>query len=228
MSDFDFVPFDGRKDLIEFSDGYSGETFYWGADGDEYYNAKGEKLKGFFQKFGKGIGKGFKGIGKGVKKIANAIKNVKRKLVAKNKNKVEGAKESSGKAKTSGSELAQQKTDDGKDAFTDKLKPADANTPADKIVDIEGQKLSTVGVPADKPIVVSTDPTTGQKIVGVDYKPEEVTAVKGADGNYTYYPTNRVQDTDKGMSSTMKIGLAVGGVVVLGLIVYLVAKNKGK
>lgn len=231
----DFIPFDGRQDLIEFSDGQSGESFYWGADGDEYYNAKGEKLKGFFQKFGKGVGKGVKGIGKGIKKIGNFItKIVKRKKVGKNKNKVAGTTEkkgTSGGTTANTNSLVQQKTEDGKDAFTKQLPKADANTPADKIVDVAGQKLSAVGVPANTPIVVATDPTTGEKIVGVDVKPEDVTAIKGADGTYSYYPTNEVQggatnDTNKGMSSTMKIGLAVGGVAVLGLIVYLIAKKK--
>jgi hypothetical protein len=54
MSEYDFVPFDGRQDLIEFTDGNSAETYYYSADGDEYYNARGEKVKDFFKKFKKG------------------------------------------------------------------------------------------------------------------------------------------------------------------------------
>jgi hypothetical protein len=235
----DFIPFDGRQDLIEFSDGYSGESYYWGADGDEYYNAKGEKVKDFFKKIGKGLGKGVKGVGKGLKKVGQAIVNAERKLIGKNKNKVAGTSEKKGtdlpawllpQKGGSSNELTQQKTSDGKDILTNILKPATSTTPAEQVVTIEGQKLSTVGVPADKPIVVSTDPTTGQKTIGVDYKPEEVTAVQGNDGNYTYYPTNKVggntDDTNKGMSTTTKIAIAVGGVVVVGLIVYLIAKKK--
>lgn len=240
MSDYDFVPFDGRKDLIEFSDGYSGESFYWGADGDEYYNAKGEKLKGFFQKFKKGGEFWQKGLGKGLKKIANAIVKTERKILGKSKDKAVGTKEGKKadrdkrrQERKDARELKRQQKSDGKDAFTNPLPKADANTPADKIVDIEGQKLSTVGVPADKPIVVVTDPKTGEKIVGTDVSANDVTAIKEDDGTYSYYPSDKIggtttNDSNKGMSSTMKIGLAVGGVVVLGLIVYLVVKNKGK
>ena len=128
-------------------------------------------------------------------------------------------------------ELAQQKTESGKDIFTKTLLPATATTPQEKIVTIEGQKLSTVDVPANKPIVVSTDPTTGAKTIGVDYTPNEVTGVKNADGNYTYYPTDKVSggttdDSKKGMSTTTKIAIGVGGAVVLGLIIYLVVKKK--
>lgn len=52
---------------------FDGADLYVGFDG-EYYNAKGEKVKGFFQK----IGQGFKAIGKGVvsgaKKVIAKIK----------------------------------------------------------------------------------------------------------------------------------------------------------
>jgi hypothetical protein len=222
----DFIPFDGRQDLIEFSDGYSGESFYWGADGDEYYNAKGEKLKGALQKFGKGLGKGIKGIGKGIKAVGKAIVKAERWVVAKSKNLVKGAKKGNKGAKVKGAELKQQKTKDGNTVLTETLKPATATTPAEQIVTVEGQKFSAVDVPKDKPIVVSTDPTTGAKTVGVEYKPEETTAVEGADGNLSYYPTNRVDETKTGMSTTTKIAIAVGGVVVVGLIVYLIAKKK--
>jgi len=238
MSDFDFIPFDGRQDLIEFTDGNSGEAFYYSADGDEYYNAKGEKVKDFFKKFGKGVGKGFKGIGKGVKAVAKAIKSVSRKILGKSKEKASGTKEGR-KAdrdnrraeRKEARELKRQKKEDGSEVFTQPLPKADANTPADKIVDIAGQKLSAVDVPANTPIVVSTDPTTGEKVVGVDLKPQDVTAIKEDDGTYSYYPANQVQggntnDKDKGMSTTTKIAIAVGGVAVLGLIVYLIAKKK--
>jgi hypothetical protein len=225
MADFDFIPFDGRQDLIEFSDGSSGESFYWGADGDEYYNAKGEKLKGALQKFGKGLGKGVKGLGKGLKKVGQAIVKAEKWVVAKSKKLVKGAKKGKKGDKPKGKELVQQKDKSGKETFTETLKPATADTPADKVVTIEGQKLSAVDVPADKPIVVSTDPTTGKKVVGVEYKPEETTAIEGADGNLSYYPTNKVT-TDSSMSTTTKIAIAVGGVAVLGVIVYLIAKKK--
>ena len=232
----DFIPFDGKQDLIEFTDGQFGESYYWCADGDEYYNAKGEKVKDFFKKFGKGLGKGVKGIGKGIKAVGKAIINAKRKILGKSKEKASGTKEGrkadrdKRKAdRKEARELKRQKKEDGSEVFSQPLPKADANTPADKIVDVAGQKLSAVGVPANTPIVVSTDPTTGEKVVGVDLNPKDVTAIKEDDGTYSYYPTNQVQgggDTKKGMSSTMKIGLVVGGVAVLGLIVYLIVKKK--
>lgn len=236
MADFDFIPFDGRQDLIEFTDGNSNETYYYSADGDEYYNAKGEKVKGFFQKFGKGLKKGVVGIGRGVKKVVQAIVKAERKIVGKSKDKAKGTKEGkkSDRDKRRADrketrELKRQKKADGTEVFTNPLPKADANTPADKVVDIAGQKLSAVDVPANTPIVVSTDPTTGEKIVGTDLNPQDVTAIKEGDGTYSYYPANQIQGgtTDsKGLSSTMKIGLVVGGVAVLGLVVYLIVKKK--
>lgn len=228
MENFDFIPFDGRQDLIEFTDGYSGESVYWGADGDDYYNAKGEKLKGFLQKFKKGGSFWQKGVGKGLSKIGKAIVKAERKIIGKNKDKVKGSKEGTKDTKKGGAELTQSQTNDGKNVLTQKLPNADANTPADKIVDIGGQKLSTVDVPADKPIVVATDPNTGAKTVGVEFNPEETTAIKGQDGNYSYYRNDKVSGGDgsgSGMSSTTKIAIAVGGVLVVGLIVYLIAKR---
>lgn len=226
MENFDFIPFDGRQDLIEFTDGDFGNSYYWSADGDEYYNAKGEKIKDALQKIGKGFRKGVVGIGRGIKKVAKAIVKAERWVVTKSKNLVKGSKKGKKGSKVKGTELTQQKTKDGNTVLTEKLKPATATTPAEQIVTVEGQKFSAIDVPKDKPIVVSTDPTTGAKMVGVEYKPEETTAVEGADGNLSYYPTNRVDETKSGMSSTMKIGLAVSGVAVLGLIVYLIAKKK--
>ena len=237
MADFDFIPFDGRQDLIEFTDGNSNETYYYSADGDEYYNAKGEKVKGFFQKFGKGFKKGVTGIGRGIKKVVQAIVKAERKIVGKSKDKAKGTKEGRKadrdkrrEQRKETRELKRQQKADGTEVFTLPLPKADANTPADKIVDVAGQKLSAVGVPANTPVVEVTDPTTGEKIVGVDLKPQDVTAIKEGDGNYSYYPANQIQggtaDAGKGMSSTMKIALAVGGVLVVGLIVYFIAKKK--
>lgn len=238
MSNFDFIPFDGQQDLIEFTDGNSGETYFYSADGDEYYNAKGEKVKDFFKKFKKGGDFWQKGLGKGVSAVAKAIKNVSRKILGKSKEKASGTKEGR-KAdrdkrradRKEATELKRQKKEDGSEVFTQPLPKADASTPADKIVDVAGQKLSAVDVPANTPIVVSTDPTTGEKVVGVDLKPQDVTAIKESDGTYSYYPTNQLQgggttDEKKGMSTTTKIAIGVGGAVVLGLIIYLVVKKK--
>lgn len=233
----DFIPFDGRQDLIEFSDGQSGESFYWGVDGDEYYNAKGEKLKGALAKLKKGGEFWQKGVGKGLSKVAKAIASVKRKILGKSKEKDKGTKEERKaerdkrrKERKEEKELRRQQNEKGETTYQQNLKKADANTSDDKKVNVNGETYSTEGIPKDKQIVVTTDEKTGEKSVGVEYKADEVVAVKGDDGNYSYYKNDAsggtTNDTNKEMSSTMKIGLAVGGVVVLGLIVYLIAKKK--
>jgi hypothetical protein len=238
MSDFDFIPFDGRQDLIEFTDGNSGEAFYYSADGDEYYNAKGEKLKGFFNKFKKGGDFWQKGVGKGVSKVAKAIASVSRKILGKSKEKDKGTKEerkAEREKKRTGRkadrELRRQQNEKGENTYQENLPKADANTPDDKKVVVGGETYSKEGVPNDKQVVITKDQQTGQESVGVEYNPNEVVAVKGDDGNYSYYRdgasggTNTPPPPPK-MSTTTKIAIAVGGVAVLGVIVYLITKKK--
>ena len=117
-----------------------------------------------------------------------------RKIIGKSKDKAKGTKEGKLTEKSKKTpELKRQQKTDGTEVFTQPLPKADANTPADKVVDIAGQKLSAVDVPPNTPIVVSTDPTTNEKIVGTDLNPKDVTAIKEGDGTYTYYPSNQVQ-----------------------------------
>jgi hypothetical protein len=205
MSDLDFIPFDGRQDLIEFTDGNSAETYYYSADGDEYYNAKGEKVRDFFKKFKKGGDFWQKGVGKGVSAVAKAIASVSRKVLGKSKEKDKGTKEERktdrdkrrkerqtdrDKRRTDKEkdrELRRQQNEKGENTYQENLPKADANTPDDKKVKVGGETYSKEGVPNDKQVVVTTDQNTGQKSVGVEYNPNEVVAVKGDDGNYSYY-----------------------------------------
>jgi hypothetical protein len=220
----EFIPFEGNQDLERFIDVNTGEEIFYSASGDAYYNAKGEKLKGFFKKVGKGLVKGAKAVGK-------AIKNAVRWVATKSKNLVKGARKGSKGAKVTGKPLKHRKTaaSGGADVFVSELPPATPQTPPSQVVTIEGQKFAAVDVPANKPIVVATDPSTGQKSVGVEYMPSEVTGVEQSDGTFSYYkPTDvqNVQEEQKGkMSTAMKIGLAVGGLAVVGVIVYFVVKK---
>lgn len=246
----DFIPFDGRQDLIEFTDGDFGDSYYYSADGDEYYNAKGEKVKDFFKKFKKGGDFWGKGVGKGISAVAKAIGSVSRKILGKSKEKDKGTKEerkadrdkrrterkdSRDKRRTERKEekeLQRQQNEKGETTYQQNLAKADANTPDDKKVKVGGETYSTEGVPKDKQVVVTTDQKTGEKSVGVEYKADEVVAVKGDDGNYSYYKDGASGGTPPPpppppkMSTTTKIAIAVGGVAVLGVIVYLIAKKK--
>lgn len=223
----DYAAFGGspKDNLIEYTDGDTGEAIYWGADGDDdFYNAKGEKLK----KIAKAIGKG---VVKGAKAVGRAIVKAERWVVQKSKNLVKGARKAKKGAKVKGQPLRHQKTKkdaSGQDVFTQELKPATATTPAEKIVTVEGQKFSTVDVPADKPIVVSKDPSSGANVVGVEYKPSEVTGVEGADGNINYYPPTAVDDDDKKMSLGVKIAIGVAAAGLVTTLIYLAVKKSKK
>lgn len=86
----EFIPFDGQTNLDTFT-GADGETYHYSFNNDEYYNAKGKKIGGFFKSIGKGIGKGAvavgKGIGKGAKAIFKGIKFIGGKIVGKERSK---------------------------------------------------------------------------------------------------------------------------------------------
>jgi hypothetical protein len=54
----EFIPFDGETELETFL-GADGEIYHYSFNNDEYYNAKGQKVKDAFTAIGKGIGKVF-------------------------------------------------------------------------------------------------------------------------------------------------------------------------
>lgn len=280
-----YVPFDGRTELEAFQD-ECGETFYCSADGEDFYNAKGEKLKGVFKKIGKGVVKAGKFIGmvakkvgralvqaskkvaKGVKTVGGKIKGGAKKLIhhksKDEKAKSKGDRDKKRADKVKEHENAKAKRDkeiadakakgqtpptpipplpkenpvdkvkaDAKamadenpdtDLFTKKLPEANANTPQDKIIEVGGKKYDGTDVPQGKEVVETTD-ENGNPIAGVEFKPSEVVAVTGKDGNIEYHTPDAV-----GMSKTT-IALIVGGsLLALGLIGFLIYKsrNKGK
>ena len=106
------------------------------------------------------------------------------------------------------------------------MPPATPNTPPENIVDVAGKKYDATNIPKGKEIVETVN-ENGQKIAGVEYKPDEVVAVTGTDGNIEYHTPEAVG----GMSKGVKVALIVGGsLLVLGIVAFVIYKsrNKGK
>lgn len=76
----EFIPFDGETELASFM-GADGETYHYSFNNDEYYNAKGAKIKKFFSKEGF-FGKEGK-LRKGLKELKGKIKT-RRATIASN------------------------------------------------------------------------------------------------------------------------------------------------
>ncbi len=232
----EYIPFDGKTELERFCD-ESGETFYCSADGEDFYNAKGQKLLGAFKKIGKNVVKAGKFIGKVAKKVARSVvqasktvvKNVKTaggKAKENAKKLIHHKKKEKSKTPEKGKGKEPEKKGEDNDVFTKELPPATPNTPAENVVDIAGKKYDATDIPKGKEIVETVN-ENGQKIAGVEFKPEEVVAVTGADGNIEYHTPDAV-----GMSKGMKIALIVGGSIlvlsIIGLVIYKSRGNKGK
>lgn len=247
-----YLPFDGKTELETFID-ENGERFFCSFDGEEFYNAKGEKVKGLFKKFGKGVGKIGKGVVKAGKFIGKIAKKVGRAVVKASKTAVSGVKKAGGKVKSGAKKLIHHKKKDtktsppktdkqiavekakgissprqapttdsqkkGNDIFTKELPPATSATPKENIVEVAGKKFDATSIPKGKEVVETID-ERGNKIAGVEFKPEEVLAVTGKDGNIEYYTPDA-----KGMSKGLKIGLIAGGVLLLGIIGFVVYKK---
>jgi hypothetical protein len=282
-----YLPFDGQTELLGFRDEL-GEEYFCGVDGEDFYNAKGEKLKGFFKKVGGGVVKVGQFIGKVAKKVGRTIVEASKKVVSgvktaggkvkagaekllhhktkaertkskadRDKKRADREKEHNEKIAKRNKEIAdakakgqtpppkiepltkeeelkltqteekkaeENKTPDANasDVFTLTLPLANANTPKDKIVVINGKEYDASGIPDNKQIVQTID-ENGNPIAGVEYDTKEVVAVTGGDGNIQYY-TN---EDAGGMSKGLKIALIVGGAVVLLAVAYFVFKRKG-
>lgn len=215
---------------------------------DDYSNAKGENLMKVVSGIGKGvvkggkvIGKGVKVIGKGVVKggkvigkgvkgafkvIGKGVKSLFHKRAPRTKTKVAGTK-SRDTAPRGSTPLEHHKDDKGNDVFTKKLPtitPDVAKTMPENTV---SQVAPNVFVEAkhidqDKPVSVITDPITKEQIIGQEEDKSKVVAVRGADGNIDYHAESA------GMSKGLKIGLIVGGVVLLGVILIVALKSSKK
>lgn len=216
------LPFEGRTDLSSFI-GEDGFEYFCSADGEHYYNAKGQKLKGFLKKAGKKTIQAGKWIGKQAKKVGRFV-------VKASKNVANNVKKVGKNVKTKGHNLIHHKAKDsasnGNDIFTKALEPIKesdiSKLSPEKIIEVAGKKYSTLD--ADGKEIVETTDASGNAIAGIEYKPEEVVAVDGADGNIDY----KLPES-KGMSKGLKIGLIVGGsLLVVGLIAFAIYKSKKK
>lgn len=190
--------------------------FYLNAEGDK--KVKGEKLKGFFTKFGKNIVKGAKAVGRAIVKVEHAIAGASKKVV-------KGVKLEAGKIKEGTKKLIHHKKKDGSDIFTKKLPVATPETPKEKVVEIAGKQYSIADLPTNKDIVQTTD-ENGNAIAGVEFNPNEVVGITGADGNIEYQTPDAIEG---GMSKNLKIALIAGGSLLLvGIIIFAIRKrNKG-
>jgi hypothetical protein len=86
-----------------------GFEYFYSADGEHFYNAKGEKVKGFFKKVGGGFKKVGGGIVKGAKAIGRVIKKASVAVVKASKNVATGVKKVSGKRKKGTTKLIHHK-----------------------------------------------------------------------------------------------------------------------
>jgi len=246
----EFIPFDGipMEEMTGFIDNETGDVYY-SANGEDFYNAKGEALKKVFGAIGKGlktglkkgakaVGKGAKavakGIGKGIKAIGRLVKNIKAKRQERRAIRDSRVKEAPKGAKPTEkpvipiqepSPSAKAGANENPPTFVQPLPPATATTPPTAMVEVDGKKFSTESIPKEAKINVVEDPTTGQKLVGAEVPTDKLVAVQGADGKYDYYVEGDVKTS--GMSSKTKLFLWIGvGVVVLGGILYFVTRKK--
>ena len=253
----EFIPFDGMplEQLTGYVDVDTDEVWYT-ADGEEFYNAEGEKVKGagllnFFKKLGNKDGKtrekgqGWKKFKEGkfvgffkkkIKAIGRFVKELGGKRKERSSKKEPNTKELPQNEMPKGfplfligltmplTETGQSFIKQGSSTFIQPLPPATSSTTPENTVDVDGKKYNAENIPKDNKIAVVTDPTTGQTIVGAEIPPSNVTAVKGADGKYDYYADKDLKA--KGMSNTTKWLLIGGGALVLGGLIYYIAKKK--
>lgn len=240
----EFIPFDGIG--VENMTGYrTADGDYFSANGEDFYNAEGEKVKGeglknFLKKVAGGIGKGVKKVGKGIKKGAQAIgkffKNIKAKRkerrAEKEKNIPEVKSKPSPNAKPLGVLAPTGASTTAKPQFVSFLPPATSTTKPDNYVMVDGKKYDGTKVPKGAEIIVATDPS-GNKTVGVSVPEENVVANKAPDGKYDYYVATDVGSNQEPISAKASDGskktnwLLIGGVVLaVGIAGYFLLKKK--
>lgn len=220
---------------------FDGADLYIGFDG-EYYNAKGEKVKGFFKNVGKGFVAVAKGVGKGVAFVG---KNIAKgtKFVVANIKKVVGKDARKGRKER----RKNPKTGKAEDVIKFPIKPLSK--------DANGNWVST-GDSGEKTIIPATatitkngetykttdiDTTNGGEIVQEGgnitkvLKEEEVVTLTDPSGKQEYYqPSDVIPSTElkqveeeKGMSKTMKFSLIVGGsVLFIGVVAFLIYNSR--
>ncbi len=219
-----YLPFDGQlKSDLEPVLGADGETYYMSADGETFYNAKGEKIKKFFSKVGKGIVQGAKAVGRFFKEAKRVIVEKKKEIIANVNKKREKRK--------ADRLLKHQKNEKGQDVLTEPLQKIDKKEaeklPDNQVVIVEDKAYKVPeDLPKNAPIVVNNDPKTGEKTVSIDIPKEEAVAVPDAQGNITYYRESKEEGMSKGLKTALIVGGAVVGVALIGFLIYRVTKKK--
>jgi hypothetical protein len=250
-----------------------GEEFLYNAEGDYFYNAKGEKFK---KGMGK-VGKGFKKVGKGIGSAGKWVGKQFKKFVGKLKPK-KGARKlrqdkRADKRTQKQKAYAEKKAKRDKDIAEAKAKgqlpppPLPPPTPEErgsgsstsmptKPVDvippvINGEKQNPDGSKTAVPpqdqtkvgdqivdkkdlvdtqnVTVQTNPETGVKEIVAEVDPSKVETLTTEDGEQiAFKKSDLIENKPEGMSKGMKIGLIVGGsLIVLGIVSYFIFKGKG-
>lgn len=210
---------------------FDGADLYIGFDG-EYYNAKGEKVKGFFQK----IGQGFKAIGQGIKKVADKIKANKgaRQLRRSNRQARRQDRRANRKDKRADKLYEKKLAKAEKKANGQYTKKGDdgqeVTIPKERVTKGEDGNLYDKNDIKSGKTFVDTD-AQGNKSLVTEYFEDEVAIGKDAQGQEVIYAKEDLASPtpveEKGMSKTMKFSLIVGGsVLFIGVVAFLIYNSR--
>jgi hypothetical protein len=214
---------------------FDGADLYVGFDG-EYYNAKGEKVKGFF----KNIGQGFKAVGKGVvagaKGVIATIKANKGARQLRRSNRQSRRKDRRGDREANRQDkhykkmlASAQKRADGQYVKKDD-NGQDVIIPKENITTgADGKLYDKKDIDPNKTFV-DTD-AQGNKSLVNEYFEDEVAIGRNAQGQEVIYAKEDVASStpveEKGMSKTMKFSLIVGGsVLFIGVVAFLIYNSR--
>lgn len=207
-----------------------GSNFYLNADGEEFHNAKGEKIKEFFKKHKGEKIKGFIGKVKSFVGKLKAKRNARKLKRLKNKEGKEGFVDvippllkgadgtfkktlPDGSTQTIPSSQV-QKGADGNIYYTEDLKVSENQKAPTVMTDEAGNKFLGTEIPLEDTHTLTTTPDAGS--VNEVYKKSDVIDENGTP----------LASTKGGMSKNLKMGLIIGGGLLLVIgIVYAVKKR---
>ena len=239
ISDFDGS--DNEDDEIYYTCDYKtyhkfdGADLYIGFDG-QYYNAKGEGVKGFFKKIGQGFKFVGKGIGQGVKGLATLIKSNKGARQLRRSNRQSRRKDRRGDREANRQDrhytkmvAKAEKRANGQYVKKDD-KGQDIPIPKENITTGEDGNIYDKNDIKSGKTFVDTD-AQGNKSLTTEYFEDEVAIGKDERGNEVIYAKEDVASStpaeEKGMSKTMKFSLIVGGsVLFIGVVAFLIYKSR--
>jgi hypothetical protein len=233
----DFYGAAGGNTVVTFS--ADGQDDFYGADEEK---SKGGKVKGFFKKIGKGVGKSGKWIGKQAKKFVKFVGKLKPKKGARKlrKTKVKGKDKHVDVippvvpiTTPSGEKQMAKQNPDG----TQTVVPT-----SDVVKAPNGQAVDKKDLQGAGETVITTNPETGTKEVAKVVEEKDVTTLQTTEGEAVPFKTEDIvekteeelknEGKPQGMSKQAKTLLIVGGsLIALGIITFVIFKlrgNKGK